>query len=119
MIETAGLKSINIVAAMCSTGEVFYSVNCGMTNSETFCFFLVKLVEHLDAFDESWRSHSVLMLDNAGYHRSSFTQGVMKSLHLPALYLGPYHFRLAPVEMLFNYVKSRDLNPLLSKTGGW
>jgi transposase len=56
------------------------------------------------------------MLDNANYHRGVAIQKVMDQLRTPVLYLGPYHFRMAPVEMLFNYVKSRDLNPLRSKT---
>jgi len=59
------------------------------------------------------------MLDNANYHRGVATQRVMRHLHVPVLYLGPYHFRLAPVEMLFSYIKGRDLNPLGSKVGSW
>jgi hypothetical protein len=43
----------------------------------------------------------------------------MDELRLPVLYLGPYHFRLAPVEMLFNYVKNHDLNPLHSTLVTW
>ena len=31
------------------------------------------------------------------------------------LFLGPYHFRMVPVEMLFNYIKSHDLNPLRTR----
>jgi hypothetical protein len=34
---------------------------------------------------------------------------------VPTLYLGPYHFKLAPVEMFFNFIKNRDLNPLKTK----
>jgi hypothetical protein len=39
----------------------------------------------------------------------------MKSLRLPVLFLGPYHFRMAPVEMVFNFIKNHDLNPLGTK----
>lgn len=59
---------VNLIAAMCSTGEVWYTVNCGMTNSETFSLFLLKIVEHLDGEDVRWREKSVIMLDNASYH---------------------------------------------------
>ena len=104
---------------MCSTGEVWYTANRGITNSDTFCLFVVKLVEHLDSLEREWRKRTVLMLDNANYHRSDNTQRVMKQLHVPVLYLGPYHFRMAPVEMLFNYIKGRDLNPLSSKVRSW
>jgi hypothetical protein len=39
----------------------------------------------------------------------------MDVFKLPILYMGPYHFKLAPVEMFFNYIKNRDLNPLRSR----
>jgi hypothetical protein len=39
----------------------------------------------------------------------------MKVLKLPVLYMGPYHFRMAPVEMVFNFIKNHDLNPLETK----
>ena len=113
------LEGVNIIAAMCSTGEIWYTANCGKTNSETFCFFLLKLCGHLDSLDIHWRKNTVIMLDNAAYHRGVETQKVMDQLRLPVLYLGPYHFRMAPVEMLFNYVKCRDLNPLRSHVRAW
>ena len=31
------------------------------------------------------------------------------------LFLGHYQFRLAPVELMFSYIKNRDLNPLNTK----
>ena len=55
------------------------------------------------------------MLDNAPYHRSIAIQEHMKSLRLPVLLMGPYHFRMAPVEMVFNFIKNHDLNPLGTK----
>lgn len=73
----ATLVSVNLIAALCSTGEMYFTANCGITNSETFCFFLAKLVDHLDASDPTWRGHSVIMLDNASYHRGAYTAGVM------------------------------------------
>lgn len=113
------LQQIAFIAAMCSSGEVWFTVNCGMTNSETFCLFLAKLVEHLDGVDRDWRENSVVLLDNANYHRGIATQTLMASLRLPVLFLGPYHFNLSPVELLFNCVKARDLNPLRSKVVAW
>jgi len=55
------------------------------------------------------------MMDNAPYHRSVLVREHMKSLRLPVLFLGPYHFRMAPVEMVFNFIKNHDLNPLGTK----
>ena len=104
---------------MCSTGEIWYTVNCGKTNSETFSLYLIKVCARLDSLDLHWRKTTVFMIDNAAYHRGVATQKVMDQLMIPVLYLGPYHFRMAPVEMLFNYVKSTYLNPLRSQIRAW
>jgi hypothetical protein len=108
------VTGINLIAALCSTGELLFTVNCGITNSHTFSFFLTKLCSHLDAADKHWRSTSVLVMDNAPYHRSAVTRRLMVELQLPVLFLGPYHFRVAPVEMAFNFVKSHNLNTQVS-----
>ena len=50
------------------------------------------------------------MLDNANYHRGVPVIHLMNSLRLPVLFMGPYHFRMAPIEMVFNHIKNRDLN---------
>ena len=92
--SAASLDSVNLIAAMCSTGEVCYTANCGITNSETFSLFLVKLVEHLDGLEFRWRERSVLILDNASYHPCPPTLRVLEQLRVPVLFLGPYHFRL-------------------------
>ena len=67
---TRHLNGVNVVAALCSTGQLLYSVNHGKTNSHTFKFFLLKLCSHLDGENVHWRKHTVIMLDNATYHRS-------------------------------------------------
>jgi len=92
----------NVIAAICSTGELLFSVNHGKTNGHTFMYFLMKLCAHLDGEDIHWRKHTVLMLDNASYHRGVLVASLMDKLRLPILYLGPYHFRMAPIEMIFN-----------------
>ena len=81
---------VNLIAALSSTGELFYTVNVGMTNSHTFGFFLSKLCDHLDSADAHWRDNTVLVLDNANYHRGATTIDMMKALRIPVLFLGPY-----------------------------
>jgi hypothetical protein len=61
---------VNIIAAASNKGEFFYTLNKGKTNSTTFTYFLVKLVDHLSLQDPTWREHTVIMIDNAPYHRS-------------------------------------------------
>jgi hypothetical protein len=112
------VTGINLIAALCSTGEVMYTVNLGLTNSVTFGFFLSKLSLHMDGVDPKWREHSVIMLDNAPYHRSAAVRKTMSELKLPMLYLGPYDFHLAPIEMAFCFIKGHDLPTQLMGVNG-
>lgn len=75
----------------------------------------MKLIEHLDSIDKSWRQHTIILLDNAPYHRSSQVQEFIDRRDMPIQYLGPYHFKMAPIEMFFAYIKTFDLNPLRTK----
>ena len=103
-----------MIAALCSSGEFMYTINSGKTNSNTFGLFLTKLCEHLDHQDRHWREHTVLMMDNAGYHRGKPVKQLMQQLRLPVLYMIPYQFQMVPVEMMFNFIKNHDMNPLKS-----
>ena len=81
--------------------------------------FLLRLVKELTIREPNWREHTVIMLDNAAYHRSAFVKRKLADLGVPTLYLGPYHFKMAPVEMFFSHIKARNLNfmqtrPILS-----
>ena len=80
-------------------GEVLISVNEGKTTAQIFLLFITKSVTHFDMADTGWRAHMIAMLDNAAYHRSQSTQA-------PIEFLGPYEFRMAPVENLFSFFKS-------------
>ena len=77
--------------------------------------FLIKLSNFLDSVDGKWRKKTVIMVDNAPYHRSKLMMEKYGLLKIPLMFLGPYYFRLAPVELMFSYIKNRDLNPLNTK----
>ena len=38
-----------------------------------------------------------------------------RHLKLPLMFLGPYQFKLAPIELMFSHIKNRDLNPLRTR----
>jgi len=104
--QNSRLYCINTIAAISNKGEFFYTVNQGKTNSNTFVFFLIKLVEHLNKIDRNWKSNSLIMVDNAQYHRGALTIEYFEKKGIPVLYLGPYHFKMAPIEMFFSYLKT-------------
>jgi transposase len=109
------LNQVNKIAAVSSSSDFFYTLNIGKTNSKTFLLFMAKLIAHLDSVNASWRANTVLMIDNAPYHRSSYIMSRFKAQDLPLLYLGPYQYKMAPAEMLFAYLKGRDINKLSSR----
>ena len=106
---------MNIIAAISTTGKVLFTVNRGRTRSSTFCLFLAKLIAHMDKEDPLWRASSMVLIDNAPYHRIKETMEFIARAKVPLMFLGPYQFAMAPVEKLFAFIKARDLNPLLSK----
>ena len=109
------LRSLSIIAAVSSDGRFMFTVNSGKNNGSTFLLFLVKLSNYLDSTTPNWRQNSIIMIDNAPYHRSKLVMEKLQILKVPIMYLGPYHFGLAPVELMFSYIKNRDLNPLNTK----
>ena len=65
----------------------------------------------------NWREDTVVMLDNATYHRSAATLKVLEALRVPLLFTGPHSYTAAPCELLFAGYKSADTNPNRVKTG--
>lgn len=67
------LNGVNIIAAISNKGEFYYTVNQGKTNCLTFTLYLSKLVDHLELVDRKWRDNTIIMIDNAQYHRGALT----------------------------------------------
>ena len=67
-------------------------------------------MEELEKEDGMWREKTILLLDNATYHRSQFLFQKYGALKIPIMFLGPYQFQLAPVEKFFSFIKGKDLN---------
>ena len=74
VIHTKRMTGVNLIAAFTNTGEFLCTVNCGNTNNNTFGYFLIRLSEHLDKRTVDWRRNSVLMMDNAVFHRAPQTK---------------------------------------------
>jgi transposase len=81
-----------------------------MNNSEKVWWFLLKLCSFLQSQDQDWREKTVIMLDNAPYHRSLVMMNKYKQFKVPIMFLGPYQFSMAPVEKIFSFLKQHDLN---------
>ena len=72
--------------------------------------FMSEMIKTLDAEDRHWRTNSVIVWDNAGYHGASPVLELLKEQRAPILFLGPYSYHTAPAEMLFAALKVQPLN---------
>ena len=50
-----------------------------------------------------------------GFTEAFFMMEKYRDYGIPILFLGPYHFNMAPVEMMFAFIKNRDLNKLQTR----
>lgn len=84
------LRSISIIAAVSSEGRFMFTINSGKNNSNTFMLFLIKLSNYLDEVSARWRQNTIIMVDNAPYHRSNIMMEKYELLKVPLMFLGPY-----------------------------
>ena len=84
------LRSLSIIAAVSSEGKFMFTINSGKNNINTFMLFLVKLSNYLDGSKPKWRQNTIIMIDNAPYHRSKFMMSKYELLKVPIMFLGPY-----------------------------
>ena len=73
--------------------------------------YLTELVKMLDNEDKNWRKDTVIIWDNASYHKHPRTKSLLETLKVPLLHLGPYSYSMASSELLFARLKTSDLYP--------
>ena len=73
--------------------------------------FFRQLVKKLDRERAGWRQDTVILLDNAPYHKSKATMTLFAALDLPVMFTGPHSYAAAPCELWFAAFKSKDANP--------
>ena len=104
-IHSQRLEKVSIIGGVSNRGELYYSINLGNNNKERFWYFLVKLCARLNQQDRNWRLKTIISFDNAPYHRSRWIIDKYETFRLPIMFLGPYQFSMAPMEMVFAYIK--------------
>ena len=71
---TTTFKRTSLTAAIRSDGSCYHFLQQGSNNSCTTVYFLGKLFEIFDKEDSEWKTKTVLFLDNAPIHKSSFVR---------------------------------------------
>jgi len=105
------LLRISMVLAFDNHGNAYFSLSDSNTNSATFSLFMKHLADILDIDRPGWRETTIILLDNATYHKSTSTLEVLEKLELPIMYSGPYSFSIAACELFFSRLKQGLLNP--------
>ena len=110
MTKPFGLR-LSLIAAIDTLGQVYFAISQSNVDSPVFSAFLVRLAAILDFEDPDWRKTTVIVLDNASYHKSDETRRAMAALDVPVLLAGPYGYDASPCEKLFAHLKVGDVNP--------
>ena len=71
----------------------------------------------LDEDTPGWEDDSIILIDNASYHRGDEIRRQFRKMQLPIMYSAPYSFNTAPIETLFSQLKLVELNPEREPTG--
>ena len=108
---------LSVIAAVDSHGRLYWTVTQANTDHEVFCAFVSHLVTVLNAEDASWRASTTFLLDNASYHHHEMVLNQLKLQGIDHLFLGPYSFAGAPIEMVFGALKRTHLNSHHLATG--
>jgi hypothetical protein len=108
---------VAILAAIDNRGAAYVSLGTANTDSGVMIAFFSELCKVLDGEDPNWRDKTVILLDNASYHRSLETRAAVKKLGIKTIYSGPYSYISAPIELYFGLLKRGDLNPERQQLG--
>ena len=67
--------------------------------------FIRKLVEKLNHETPDWMTNSIILLDNASWHKSEETIKALEDMRVPLIFSAPYSYSGAPIELLFAALK--------------
>jgi hypothetical protein len=68
-LKSDRMSQVSLIMGVASDGRLFFTANRGSNNGSTVLLFLQKLVAQLDLENSEWRASTVLLLDNAPYHK--------------------------------------------------
>ena len=108
---------LSMIAALDTDGKSWLSLAHATTDSNMIALFLQHLTRALELESPGWRDDTVLLWDNATYHKSAETKAVVETLGIQVLHTGPYSYSGAPIELLFAALKLGELNAEGQPTG--
>ena len=101
---------LSMITALDTEGRIWFSLSHANTDSNTMMVFLHYLMKALDNETPDWRDNTLLLWDNASYHRSHETKTIVQKMGLKIIYSGPYGYSASPIELLFGSLKVGEIN---------
>ena len=102
---------ISMIVAIDTLGNIYVSLTQSNSNSQIMECFFRQLVLKLNKDRIDWRDNSIVLMDNASYHKTSNSLQLYESLRMPTMFTAPHSYDVAPAELFFAHFKSVDLNP--------
>ena len=90
-------------------GNYYLCCSKGLNNSLTIYWYLLKLACLLERRNPAWRETTVIVLDLASYHKSTFMLSRLEKMKIPILFLGPFSYDLDVAESFFAQVKQHEI----------
>jgi predicted XRE-type DNA-binding protein len=100
---------MTLVAAVDNNGEAWISLSQGNSTTGSTIAILCDLVEELNSEDDNWRENTVIVFDNAPWHKSKRMLEAIECMAVPVLFASPYSPALCAIENYFALLKSDEL----------
>ena len=102
---------ISMIVGVDTLGNIYLSLTQSNSNSQIMDIFFRYLDQRLEKERKKWKNNTIIILDNAPYHNSSYTLKTFESLKLPIMFTGPHSYDGSPCELFFAQFKQADINP--------
>ena len=92
---------ISMIIAIDTLGNVYFCLTQSNSNQNIMECFFRQLVQKLDKDHIGWRENTILLLDNASYHKGTNILKLYESLRIPIMFTGPHSYDAVPCELFF------------------
>ena len=103
-----------IIMSIFSNECWFAMISNATTNTQVFFYFLNRMIEWLIKNNKFGFKNINLILDNCPYHKSKEAIKNMQKLPIKIYFLPPYSPSLAPIELMFGWIKK-----IINKKSKW
>ena len=94
-----------LLASIDTDGRIYYALSHANTDADTMSLFILHLVRQLDNDIPGWKDDSVMLLDNASWHKGDEIIEVLRDLKIPLMFSAQYSYSSAPIELMFSGLK--------------